>query len=83
MECLPHPRRGKKYQWGFEYESLPEGYVGDDRDEGRQMWLDAGGVIDGAGFTNENNGEYPLGEDEDAEGEGEEFDAVRYILGLE
>ncbi|KAL8913085.1 MAG: hypothetical protein Q9171_002065 [Xanthocarpia ochracea] len=79
MECLPHPRRGKKYQWGFEYESLPLDYVGDNGDEGKQMWLDAGGVVKGTGFTDQNKGEYPLGEDEDAEGEGEEFDAAAFL----
>ncbi|KAL8788561.1 MAG: hypothetical protein Q9213_001634 [Squamulea squamosa] len=73
--CQRHPGEGKKYQWGFEYESLPKDYVGDDRDYGRQLWLDAGGVMKKEKLTIMYRLGYPLGE-EDADGDGEEFDAA-------
>ncbi|KAI4281545.1 MAG: hypothetical protein L6R38_003592 [Xanthoria sp. 2 TBL-2021] len=72
-EYLPHPGRGKKYQWGFEYSSLPEDYKGDDSDAGWQRWLNAK-YQNSIGY---DQGSYPLGEDEDAEGEGDELDAAR------
>ncbi|KAI4225327.1 MAG: hypothetical protein L6R36_003992 [Xanthoria steineri] len=78
-EYLPHPGRGKKYQWGFEYSSLPEDYEGDDSDAGLQLWLNA----KYQNSTGYEQGTYPLGDEEDAEGESDEFDAARGLIAMD
>ncbi|CAO1603304.1 hypothetical protein XANCAGTX0491_006892 [Xanthoria calcicola] len=82
-EYLPHPGRGKKYQWGFEYSSLPEDYEGDDSDAGLQLWLNA----KYQNSTGYEQGSYPLGDalgdEEDAEGESDEFDAARGLTAMD
>lgn len=78
-EYLPHPGRGKKYQWGFEYSILPEDYEGDDSDAGLQLWLNA----KYQNSTGYEPGSYPLGDEEDAEGESDEFDAVSDALDVD
>ena len=75
---LPHPGHGQKYQWGFDYATLPENYKSDDGDAGKQLWLKAK-QENCIGYQQES---HPLGEDEDAEGESDDLDAVSDVLDL-
>ncbi|KAL8864250.1 MAG: hypothetical protein Q9198_009992 [Flavoplaca austrocitrina] len=75
---LPHPGHGQKYQWGFDYATLPENYKSDDGDAGKQLWLKAK-QENCIGYQLES---HPLGEDEDAEGESDELDAVSDVFDL-
>lgn len=75
---LPHTGYGRKYQWGYDYANLPENYKSDDRDAGKQLWLKAK-QENCIGYQQES---HPLGEDEDAEGESDELDAVSDVLAV-
>ncbi|KAL9033371.1 MAG: hypothetical protein Q9180_005979, partial [Flavoplaca navasiana] len=76
---LPHPGHGQKYQWGYDYATLPENYKSDDRDAGKQLWLKAK-QENCIGYQQES---HPLGEDEDAEGESDELDAALVLTAMD
>ncbi|KAL8888563.1 MAG: hypothetical protein Q9215_004045 [Flavoplaca cf. flavocitrina] len=76
---LPHPGHGQKYQWGFDYATLPENYKSDDGDAGKQLWLKAK-QENCIGYQQES---HPLGEDEDAEGESDELDAALVLTAMD
>ncbi|KAL8654890.1 MAG: hypothetical protein Q9226_003255 [Calogaya cf. arnoldii] len=81
-QYLAHPGYGKKYQWGYELPRLPEGehYIGDDRDDGKQLWENAKLEFYSSGYVLDSN---PMGVEEDAEGARDVIDPVSDVPSLD